>query len=133
MKSALVLMFILTFAPIYWMQQDQEPLYSIITYLTIMLLTLLFMLHLVFTTYYTFEGDQLICRAGFFRKEIDIASIRKIETGSQWYAGWKMALALKGIIVHYGRWDDVLISPEDQDAFIAELTGRNRSIEVKSS
>jgi hypothetical protein len=133
MKSALVLIAVTTFAPIYWMEKDNEPFYSILTYVIIMVLVLVFMLHLIRTTHYTFEEDKLICKSGFFRKSIDYDAIRKIESGTQLYAGWKMSLALKGIIIHYDRFDDILLSPENEKQFIQELLKRNPSIELKIS
>lgn len=132
MKSALVLMIVATFGPIYWMMNDNESSYSVFAYVGIMGLTLGFMLHLVFSTSYTFHEDRLICRSGFFKKEIHYVGIRKIEKGNQLYAGWKMTLALKGIIIHYDRFDDILLSPEDEKEFIQELLVRNPSIELKT-
>ncbi len=131
MKSALVLMVIATVVPIYWMKIDNEPFYSLLIYALIMGITLLFMIHLVFTSRYIFEDEKLICKFGFFKKEIEYSQIRKIESGTQIYAGWKMALALKGIIIHYNRFDDLLVSPEEQDRFIEELKKRNPQIELQ--
>jgi hypothetical protein len=131
MKSALVLVAVTTFAPIYWMEKDNEPFYSILTYVIIMVSVLVFMLHLTLTTHYTFEEDKLVCKSGFFRKSINYDAIRKIESGTQFYAGWKMSLALKGIIIHYNRYDDILISPENEAQFIQELIKRNSNIEIK--
>ena len=42
----------------------------------------------------------------------------------------KASLALTGLIIKYNRWDDLFISPQNQDQFIAELQKINPEIKV---
>jgi hypothetical protein len=46
------------------------------------------------------------------------------------WAGYRPALARKGIVVRYNRWDEIYISPRDQEAFVAGLVERNPGIAV---
>jgi len=83
-----------------------------------------------FATYYEIEGDELKYRSGPIRGKIDISSIRMIATGKTLYAGLKPALASKGCIIQYNKYDEIYFSPKDQDGFIAELLKINTAIEV---
>lgn len=87
-------------------------------------LVLLFIIILK-TTYFVLTDDELICHHLFFRKTIHFSSIRKVEKHKGLYAGLKMSTAGKeALIIHYNKFDDVLISPEDDDRFIVEIKKR---------
>jgi len=59
-----------------------------------------------------------------FKKRIDLEQIRKIEPQHGIYAGLKLSTAWKGIVVHYGKWNEILISPADEADFIQEIQRR---------
>jgi hypothetical protein len=89
----------------------------------LLFLALLFYLILK-TTYFVLKENYLICKTLFFKKVIPYSSIRKIEKQKGIYAGVKFSTAWKGLIVHYNQFDELLISPEREDDFIAELESR---------
>ena len=71
------------------------------------------------TTRYTFLDDQLLCQSLGFKKRIYYNTFHKVEAASGLYAGWKMSTAWKCIVLHYNKYDELLISPQDETAFIA--------------
>jgi len=82
-------------------------------------------------TDYTFAPDELKCRSWIFKKNIRYNEIIKIEPGTAFYAGWKLATARNGIIITYKGYNDVYISPERQEEFISLLLEKNELIHVK--
>ena len=69
------------------------------------------------TTNYTFKDDLLFCRSVIFHKSLPYSSIRKIEVGTKLYAGLKFSTSLQGLIIRYNKFDDLFISPENQELF----------------
>ena len=80
------------------------------------------------TTYFVLEKEELICKSLFFKKTIPYSEIRKVEKQVGIYAGIKFSTAWKGLIVHYNKYDELLISPEQEDEFIKQIQKR-KSIE----
>ena len=70
------------------------------------------------TTRYTFLEDHLLCQSMGLKKRIYYNTFRKETPASGLYAGWKMSTAWKCIVVHYNKYDELLISPENEAAFI---------------
>ncbi|MBM3164411.1 MAG: PH domain-containing protein [Bacteroidetes bacterium] len=85
---------------------------------------------LIKTTYYTVNDVYLTCHILGFRKNISIENITKIEQQKGLYAGLKINTAWKGLVVSYGKWDEILISPADEAGFIAALKAKNPSLKV---
>lgn len=90
---------------------------------------LLFYLFLI-TTYYTLEEDELICHVLGFKKRILVKEIRKIETKKGLYAGLKINTSWKGLVISYGKWDEILISPADEVEFISAIQAKNPTLQV---
>ncbi|MCF8407399.1 MAG: PH domain-containing protein [Crocinitomicaceae bacterium] len=82
------------------------------------------------TSYEIREKDVLICKMLFFKKQIPIQTIRKIERANGLYVGWKMNTSWKCLVVHYNKYDELLISPEKETEFIREITRLNNSISI---
>ena len=91
--------------------------------LVLAFLTLLFYL-IVKTTYFVFEEHQLVCRSLFFKRSIPYSDIKKIEKQKGLYVGFKMSTAWKGLVVHYNKYDELLVSPEREEEFIQEIQHR---------
>ncbi len=89
----------------------------------LLFLALLFYI-IVKTTYFVFEENELACRSLFFKRTIPYDSIRKVEKQKGLYAGLKMSTAWKGLVIHFNKYDELLISPEREDDFIVELESR---------
>jgi hypothetical protein len=82
------------------------------------------------TTDYTFKQDVLNCRSVIFHKSLPYSSIRKIEVGTKFYGGLKFSTSLHGLVIHYNKFDDLFISPENPELFIEKLVALNPSISI---
>jgi hypothetical protein len=80
-------------------------------------LALFLLLILPKTTHYTFLEDHLLCQSMGFKKRIFYNTFNKLEPSNGLYAGWKMSTAWNCLILRYNKYDELLISPEDQTAF----------------
>ena len=58
------------------------------------------------------------------KKKIPLNSIRKVEKQIGLFAGWKISTAYKGVIIHYNKYDELLISPDKEQIFISEINHR---------
>lgn len=108
---------------IYQQEKDFFPLYLFGSFW--LFLGILFYL-IVRSTFYTFiDNETLVCQTMyFFKKRIPISSIRRFEKSNGFYAGIKMSTAWRCLIMHYGTYEELLISPENQELFIAEVERR---------
>lgn len=81
------------------------------------------------TTYYIIEGNELICKSLFLKRKIEISYIRKIEKSNSLGSIYKIASAFHGLTIHYNKFDDVFISPENYLEFCKLLKEQNPSIQ----
>ncbi len=99
--------------------------YSVIWVFSIVLILLAFLFISIYkTTYFRLEEDYLFCRSLVFTKRIPYSSIRKVEKQKGIYAGIKFSTAWKGLVVHYNKYDELLISPENEELFLEKITER---------
>lgn len=81
------------------------------------------------TTYYIIEGNELICKSLFLKMKIEVSCIRKIEKSNSLGSIYKIASAFHGLTIHYNKFDDVFISPENYLEFCKLLKEQNPSIQ----
>lgn len=81
------------------------------------------------TIYYIIEGNELICKSLFLKRKIEISYIRKIEKSNSLGSIYKIASAFHGLTIHYNKFDDVFISPENYLEFCKLLKEQNPSIQ----
>lgn len=86
-----------------------------------------------FNTYYVMQDEILSYKSGFVNGAINIVDIREIIVGKTWFVSWKPALASKGLIVKYNRWDEIYISPEKETLFLEELLKINPEIKINKA
>ena len=82
------------------------------------------------TTFYTIDEEQLVCHIFGFKKRIRLSEIRRIEPQKGYYAGLKINTAWKGIVVSYGKWDEILISPAQEQLFIETIKAMNPTLQA---
>ena len=82
------------------------------------------------TTFYTIDEEQLVCHIFGFKKRIRLSEIRRIEPQKGFYAGLKINTAWKGIVVSYGKWDEILISPAQEQLFIEMIKAKNPTLQA---
>mgnify|MGYP002149688088 CR=1 FL=1 len=54
----------------------------------------------------------------------------KIEEQKGLFAGLKINTAWKGLVVSYGKWNEILISPAEEEGFIAAIKAKNPTLKV---
>ena len=92
--------------------------------LGIQILIMLFFIGSALTTKFTISATELICETFFWKKIIPLNSFRKVEKQTGLFAGWKISTAYKGVIIHYNKYDELLISPDREQIFISEINNR---------
>jgi hypothetical protein len=93
-------------------------------------LVLLLFIWMLYNTYYVIKDNQLLYRSAFLKGVISIDAIYEIERNKTMYAGLKPALATKGLIVKYNKYDDIYLSPKDADEFVEALIKINPAIKI---
>jgi hypothetical protein len=97
--------------------------------------TLLFLIITVlyFTTYYEIQKEVLIISMFFYKTKIKISEIRTLKYSNSIIKTnlYKPGFHEKGIEIMYHEYDDIFISPEKRDQFIAQLLEINPNIEIK--
>ncbi len=91
-----------------------------------------FFLWLWLDTYYIIKDGQLFYKCAFINGSVPISSMHEIAHHNKGVvmATIKPGLSTKGLIIKYNRWDDLFISPENEEQFIAELQKINPDIKV---
>lgn len=84
-------------------------------------------------TKYEFKEHYLLVTGGPIRSKIKYADITKVAKTTDFYTGYRLATAKKGLEIFYttGVVGSVKISPYQQDDFIEELVKRCPRIENK--
>lgn len=98
----------------------------------ILLATIAFVVYLMFAIKYVISGDVLEVKAGFMRTtKVAIADIKSVEKNNN--AMSSPAMSLKRLEIWYGnKYDSIVISPPDREAFVKELLKINPDITLKN-
>ena len=102
--------------------------------MTIGLLTLLFafILHMFFKTRYIIDDNKLKIKCGFIPyKPIDIATIKEVARTKSIISS--PAPSFDRIVIKYGKFDEIIISPKDKQNFVKDLLKINPKINNKIS
>jgi hypothetical protein len=83
-----------------------------------------------FDTCYIIDGEVLKYRSGPLKGGIKIDEIRKVEVNKTLYSGIKPALGPNGIIIYFGKFDEIYFSPKEKEKFVALLQSVNPAIQV---
>ena len=100
-----------------------------ITPFIISVISLVFIYYNSKTTYYIIERNELICKSLFLKRKIEISCIRKIEKSNSLGSIYKISSAFHGLTIHFNKFDDVFISPENYLEFCKLLKEQNPSIQ----
>lgn len=90
------------------------------------------LLWIFFDTSYAIQEGKLYYRSAFIKGNLDIQTIRKVDMNSTMWSGIKPALATKGMIIYFNRFDEIYIAPENNEAMISDLLEINPEIQVVS-
>lgn len=91
---------------------------------------ILLLLWIWFGTTYKIDKNIFYYKSGPIKGSLPVKSIRKLIINKNMWSGTKIALASKGIIIQYNKWDELYISPQDKEAFISALLAINNAIVV---
>lgn len=85
------------------------------------------------TTYYKIENEIVIISMFFYKTKIKISKIRILKYSNSLIKTnlYKPGFHYKGLEIEYNKYDDIFISPENRDQFIAQLLEINPNIEIK--
>lgn len=110
----------------FWMESN-SPLFTAINTLICGGISL-FLLWMFYGTSYSIKSDTLRYASGPIKGSINISDITKLELNQTKYVGLKIATARKGIIIHYNKYDELYISPANNEEFAAALKAINPAI-----
>lgn len=96
----------------------------------LVLAVILLLLWIYFDTSYLLINRHLIYKSGPIRGKINIADIKEVEANKTLYVGIKPALARKGLIIKYNKYDEIYISPKTNESFIKKLLELNGEVKV---
>lgn len=100
--------------------------------LLIIISPLLLIICLFVSIKYMVTKKELVIYGGFFMKQkIDIAQIRKIQPTNSIMSA--PAASFDRLEIFYNKFDSVIISPKEKEAFIKKLLEVNPNIEVSTS
>lgn len=89
----------------------------------------LFIAYTFLNTYYIIQDETLVVRSGFiYHQKFDIKTITKIESTKSIISA--PATSLDRIKISFNKFDQVIISPKNKQAFIAHLIEINPDIAV---
>ena len=98
--------------------------------IAILLPIILFVVHMLLTTYYTINENSLIIKCGFlYNMAIDINTIKKISETNNLISS--PAASIDRIEIIYGNHQSVIISPKQKKEFIDCILSLNPNVEVK--
>lgn len=89
-----------------------------------------FLLWVYIGTRYELSGNVLAYKSGPFRGHIPLPEIREIVRDRTLWNGLKPATARNGLIIKYGLYQELYISPKTNETFLREILRQNENIKV---
>lgn len=108
----------------------KESSYSSLVAASICVMVIAFVLWLFHGTSYVLDQTYLRHKTAFIKGKILIKDIAKLEVGKTMWVGYKPATARNGIIVTYGKYNEIYISPDSNESFVKEILSINPDIKV---
>src|SRR5690606_19703093 len=90
-----------------------------------------FLLWVLYGTCYVIGESHINYYSGPIRGRIEIEEIHTILMGKNLYAGLRPATALNGLIIKYGKYDEIYFSPYTNEDFTRELLKIKPDIKVE--
>jgi len=96
----------------------------------LLLLVVGLLLWIYFGTEYELTEKELKYKSGPIRGRIEINNIKEIIKGKSLWSGLKPAMARNGLIVKYGKFDEIYISPKTNETFVKRIVEINKNIKI---
>lgn len=117
--SAVILICLLTIIFAWW---GNAQTFGFNLWLTILLLSIIgIIIWTINDTFYILTEKELKFKSGFLSGSIKTESIKELEVNKTMWVGIKPATAKRGVIVKYNQFDQIYISPRDNEEFVKEL------------
>lgn len=113
---------------IYQNQFIKEDLVGVL--ISLIVIPLLFSIY--FNTKYELSKNNLSYKCGPFKGDICVQDIVQVDLDKKMWSGNRPATSLKGIVIYYGKYDELFVSPKDKEGFVKMLLEFNDKIEVIS-
>ncbi|PRP66961.1 hypothetical protein BST86_07545 [Nonlabens agnitus] len=113
------------------LSNTQKNLAMWIPSIVLMLAVPVFLLWIYLQTYYVLEDGELKYVSGPIRGSVRISKIEQVIKNTTLWVGLKPATARNGIIVKYDNYNELYISPANNEKFIEKLLELNPDIVVK--
>jgi hypothetical protein len=98
----------------------------------LLILVVGFLMWLHFGTEYELTQTELKYKSGPISGKIEVRKIREIIKGKSLWSGLKPATARNGLIIKYGKYDEIYISPKTNDTFVNKILELNSTITITS-
>jgi len=88
------------------------------------------LLWLYFGTEYELTQSELKYKSGPLRGKIALEKISEIIKGKTMWTGIKPATAKNGLIIKYGKYNEIYISPNTNDTFVSKILELKNDIKI---
>jgi hypothetical protein len=123
----LTFVFLVFYGPLIPILMNTELNAKSVGFLIFLTLIFAFIAHLFFKTEYTIDNDKLKIKCGFFSyKPIDIEKIKEISNTKSIICS--PAPSFDRIVIKYGKFQEIIISPKDKQNFVNDLVKINSNI-----
>mgnify|MGYP006157311269 CR=1 FL=1 len=109
-------------------------IFSIVLAFILNVIAIIILVWIYFKTEYKVEDDILYCISGPIKRKISIREIVKISyhSGVIVPVALKLSLSGNGLIITYGKFNEIYISPENVDLFLQQLKKINPNFIITS-
>lgn len=120
--SLITVVILICLSTIFFTWWSNTQIFGFNLWLTILLLSIIgIIIWTIKDTYYILTEKELKFKSGFLNGSIKTESIKELEVNKTMWVGIKPATAKRGVIVKYNQFDQIYISPRDNEEFVKEL------------
>jgi len=112
-----------------WLDTGGQGTAIVLGFLPLALVQALFV-WMFLSTHYRLENGRLYYRSGPVSGSIALEEIREARIGENLWVGLRPATALGGVVLKYKRYDEIYLSPEDNERFCAHLLAHNPEVKI---
>lgn len=120
--SLITVVILICLSTIFFTWWSNTQIFGFNLWLTILLLSIIgIIIWTIKDTFYILTEIELKFKSGFLSGSIKTESIKELEVNKTMWVGIKPATAKRGVIVKYNQFDQIYISPRDNEEFVKEL------------
>lgn len=120
--SLITVVILICLSTIFFTWWSNTQIFGFNLWLTILLLSIIgIIIWTIKDTFYILTEKELKFKSGFLKGSIKTESIKELEVNKTMWVGIKPATAKRGVIVKYNQFDQIYISPRDNEEFVKEL------------